>query len=146
MRSHLPRASASVVTAAAPRPVSVKLDEELEARVKRLADARHRTARWLMREAITQHVDREEKREALRRDTLNAWEERAGRNARPGQEHESCCPVGSKFNLAGGVRLARARHARVHGGSRAQWCESAVGGCSLVMAPIIRAGCRPVLM
>jgi len=28
-----------------------------------------------MREAITQYVDREEKREAFRQDTLKAWEE-----------------------------------------------------------------------
>ncbi len=63
------------MTAAAVRPVSIKIDEEIKARVKRLADARHRTSHWLMREAITQYVDREEKREAFRQDTLKAWEE-----------------------------------------------------------------------
>jgi predicted transcriptional regulator len=61
--------------AAAIRPVAIKLDDDTKARVKRLADARHRTSHWLMREAITQYVDREEKREAFRQDTLKAWEE-----------------------------------------------------------------------
>ena len=63
------------MTAAVIRPVAVKIDEDIKARVKRLAEARHRTAHWLMREAITQYVDREEKREAFRQDTLKAWEE-----------------------------------------------------------------------
>lgn len=40
-----------------------------------MAEARHRTSHWLMREAITQYVDREEKREAFRQDTLKAWDE-----------------------------------------------------------------------
>lgn len=63
------------MAAAAVRPVAIKIDEDTKARVKRLADARHRTSHWLMREAITQYVDREEKREAFRQDTLKAWEE-----------------------------------------------------------------------
>lgn len=62
------------MTVAAPRPVAIKIDEDTRARVKRLADARRRTPHWLMREAITQYVDREEKREAFRQDTLKAWE------------------------------------------------------------------------
>ena len=56
------------------RPVAIKIDEDIKARVKRLADARQRTSHWLMREAITQYVDREEKREVFRQDTLKAWE------------------------------------------------------------------------
>jgi predicted transcriptional regulator len=63
------------MTAAAVRPVTIKIDDDTKARVKRLADARHRTSHWLMREAITQYVDREEKREAFRQDTLKAWED-----------------------------------------------------------------------
>lgn len=62
------------MTAAAVRPVSIKIDEDTKARMKRLADARHRTPHWLMREAIAQYVDREEKREAFRQDTFKAWE------------------------------------------------------------------------
>lgn len=53
---------------AAARPVAIKIDEDTKARVKRLADARQRTPHWLMREAITQYVNREEKREAFRQD------------------------------------------------------------------------------
>lgn len=62
------------MTAAAVRPVAIKIDEDTKARVKRLAEARQRTPHWLMREAITQYVDREEKREAFRQDTLKAWQ------------------------------------------------------------------------
>ncbi|WP_245951712.1 CopG family ribbon-helix-helix protein [Paracidovorax anthurii] len=46
------------MTAPAVRPVAIKIDEETKARVKRLAEACHRTSHWLMREAITQDVDR----------------------------------------------------------------------------------------
>lgn len=60
--------------AAVIRPVAIKIDEDTRARVKRLADARQRTPHWLMREAIQQYVEREEQREALRQDTLKAWE------------------------------------------------------------------------
>lgn len=56
------------------RPVAIKIDENIKARVKRLAETRQRTSHWLMREAITQYLDREEKREAFRQDTLKAWE------------------------------------------------------------------------
>ena len=65
----------TTMTAAAVRPVAIKIDEDIKARVKRFAEARNRTAHWLMREAITQYVDREEKRESFRQDTLKAWEE-----------------------------------------------------------------------
>lgn len=63
------------MTAAAIRPVAIKIDADTKARVQRLADARHRTAHWIMREAITQYVEREEKREAFRQDTVRVWEE-----------------------------------------------------------------------
>ena len=54
---------------------SVKLDSNTRARVKSLAEARHRSSHWVMREAICQYVEREEKREAFRQDTVKAWEE-----------------------------------------------------------------------
>lgn len=57
------------------RPIAVKLDPDVHDRVKRLAEARQRTPHWLLREAIQQYVDREEKREALRQDARRAWEE-----------------------------------------------------------------------
>lgn len=62
------------MTAATIRPVAIKIDDDIKARIKHLAEARHRTAHWLMREAISQYVEREEKREAFRQHTLNAWE------------------------------------------------------------------------
>lgn len=54
---------------------SIKLDEELKGRVQHLAEMRRRSSHWIMREAIAQYVDREEKRESLRQDTLKAWDE-----------------------------------------------------------------------
>jgi predicted transcriptional regulator len=54
---------------------SIKLDDDMKGRVRQLAEARKRTSHWIMREAISQYVEREEKREALRLDTLRAWEE-----------------------------------------------------------------------
>lgn len=55
-------------------PVAIKLDAAIKERVKRLAEARQRSAHWLMREAVSQYVDREEKRESFRQDALHAWE------------------------------------------------------------------------
>lgn len=54
---------------------SIKLDDELKDRVQHLAEARRRTPHWIMREAITQYVSREEKREAFKQDALRAWED-----------------------------------------------------------------------
>ena len=56
-------------------PTSLKLDDELKGRVQQLAEVRRRSSHWIMREAIAQYVEREEKREALRQQTLNAWDE-----------------------------------------------------------------------
>lgn len=54
---------------------SLRLDPETKERVQRLASARRRSAHWLMREAIEQYVEREEKREQFRQDALAAWDE-----------------------------------------------------------------------
>jgi predicted transcriptional regulator len=56
-----------------PSTTSVKLDNKTKERVQRLASARRRSAHWVMREAIEQYVEREEKREQLRQDALAAW-------------------------------------------------------------------------
>ena len=61
--------------AAATHPVAIKIDADIKERAKRLATPRHRTMHWLMREAITQYVEREEKREAFRQDAIKTWEE-----------------------------------------------------------------------
>lgn len=55
------------------RPVAVKLDQDTKDRIKRLAEARHRTSHWMIREAIRQYIEREEKREAYRQDGIRAW-------------------------------------------------------------------------
>jgi predicted transcriptional regulator len=63
------------MTDTATRPIAIKIDNDTRERIKRLAEARHRTSHWMMREAIRQYVEREEKREAFRKDALNAWQE-----------------------------------------------------------------------
>ncbi len=60
---------------AAPSTTSLKLDSAMKERVHRLAAARRRSPHWLMREAVEQYVEREEKREQLRQDALAAWDE-----------------------------------------------------------------------
>lgn len=52
---------------------SLKLDAEMKERVQRLAEARRRSPHWVMREAVEQYVEREEKREQFRQDALAAW-------------------------------------------------------------------------
>jgi predicted transcriptional regulator len=56
-----------------PSTTSLKLDVEIKERVRRLASARRRSPHWLMREAIEEYVEREEKREQFRQDALTAW-------------------------------------------------------------------------
>ena len=55
------------------RPTTVKLDAELKGRVQQLAELRRRSAHWIMREAIEQYVEREEKRENFRQEALASW-------------------------------------------------------------------------
>ena len=54
---------------------SVKLDAELQNRVRQLAAVRRRSAHWIMREAIQQYVAREEARESFAQEALAAWAE-----------------------------------------------------------------------
>jgi len=61
--------------ATAVRPTTIKIDQSIKDRVKRLADARQRPASGLMVEAICEYVEREEKREAFRQDGIRAWNE-----------------------------------------------------------------------
>lgn len=61
------------MTTTALRPTTIKNDSETKERVKRLADARHRSSHWMILEAIRQYVGREEKRESMRQDGLRAW-------------------------------------------------------------------------
>ncbi len=52
---------------------SVKLDDELKSRIQHLANARHRSAHWIMREAIRNYVEREEARESFKQEALASW-------------------------------------------------------------------------
>jgi predicted transcriptional regulator len=52
---------------------SVKLDNELKKRIQHLADVRHRSAHWIMREAIRDYVEREEARESFKQESLASW-------------------------------------------------------------------------
>ncbi len=56
-----------------PSTTSLKLDLKIKKRVQRLASTRRRSPHWIMREAIEQYVEREEKREQFRQDALAAW-------------------------------------------------------------------------
>ncbi len=52
---------------------SLKLDTNIKKRIQRLASVCRRSPHWVMREAIQQYVDREERREQFRQDALAAW-------------------------------------------------------------------------
>ncbi|NDV26778.1 CopG family ribbon-helix-helix protein [Desulfovibrio sp. JC010] len=55
-------------------PTSIKLDGSIKARVKKLAETKQRSSHWLMREAIKQYVEREERRETYKQEALEAWQ------------------------------------------------------------------------
>ena len=52
---------------------SVKLDNDLKSRIQHLADARHRSAHWIMCEAIREYVEHEERREDFKQEALASW-------------------------------------------------------------------------
>lgn len=54
-------------------PTSIKLDQNMRARIENLAASKQRTMHWMMKEAIRQYVEREEKYEALKQDVLASW-------------------------------------------------------------------------
>ncbi len=54
---------------------TIKFDPETKERVKRLADARHRSTHWMVIEAVRQYVEREEKRQAFQQEARAAWDE-----------------------------------------------------------------------
>lgn len=54
---------------------TIKFDVETKERVKRLAEARHRSTHWMVLEAVKQYVEREEKRQIFQQDAINAWNE-----------------------------------------------------------------------
>ena len=52
---------------------SIKIDDSLKNRIQHLAVLQHRTAHWIMREAIREYVEREESRERFKQDALLSW-------------------------------------------------------------------------
>ena len=52
---------------------TLKLDFEIKNRIKHLAEVRHRSAHWMMLEAIREYVEREEKREQFRQAAITSW-------------------------------------------------------------------------
>lgn len=52
---------------------SIKLDDDLKARVRSLAEARKRSPHWIMREAIQEYVTREEARQSFQQEALDSW-------------------------------------------------------------------------
>jgi predicted transcriptional regulator len=54
---------------------NLKLDAATQARLRRLADQRHRSAERLIREAIEEYLERHEGRDRLREAAFAAWAE-----------------------------------------------------------------------
>lgn len=55
--------------------VGVKLDDETRDRLKNLGAVKQRSVHWLMREAIQDYVEKEEKEEPRNREADAAWGE-----------------------------------------------------------------------
>ena len=58
-----------------PVPKTVKLDPDITDRLERLGNIKHRSAHWLMREAIKRYIEQEEYHEQLNQKTLARWQE-----------------------------------------------------------------------
>lgn len=54
---------------------SIKLEDDLRDRLNHLATSQQRSANWLMRQAIGEFVEREERRERFKHDAERAWED-----------------------------------------------------------------------
>jgi len=53
----------------------VKLEDSTRFRLKSLGDARKRSMTWMVKEAIDEYVEREEKKEKLKEELSSAWRE-----------------------------------------------------------------------
>lgn len=56
------------------RPIALDLDADTRARLNRLADTRNQSADVLLRDAVSQFVEREEHRQSFHHDAQLAWE------------------------------------------------------------------------
>ncbi len=61
----------------AKKNTSIKLDPQIDERLSALALAQDRSPHYLMQKAISEYVEREEKIEKFRRETIDAYEEYA---------------------------------------------------------------------
>jgi len=57
------------------KPYPVKLEDDVRERLAKLAKSRKNSSHALMREAIYEYIEREEKRESFYKETLRAWRE-----------------------------------------------------------------------
>lgn len=55
--------------------VTVRLETAMHERIRSLAENRQRTPHWMLREAVREYVEREEKREAFREAALTSWQD-----------------------------------------------------------------------
>ena len=54
--------------------LGIKVDEATRSRLKALAEMKDRTPHWLMRQAIEQYLEREERAERERREDAERWD------------------------------------------------------------------------
>jgi predicted transcriptional regulator len=57
-----------------PTTQGIKLDDDTQARLKSLAEKRKRTPHWLMRSAIEDYLNREERYEAEKAEDMARWD------------------------------------------------------------------------
>lgn len=55
--------------------VTVRLETAMRERIRSLAESRQRTPHWVLREAVREYVEREEKREVFREAALASWQD-----------------------------------------------------------------------
>ncbi len=58
----------------ATHPMAVKLEPEMKERLLRLAATKRRSPHWIMKEALKEYTEKEERAENLRQETLRRWE------------------------------------------------------------------------
>lgn len=58
----------------ASKAVAVKLDEETKRRLEQLGEVKDRSAHWMMKAAIDQYLEREERYERERQEDMQRWD------------------------------------------------------------------------
>ncbi len=52
---------------------SVKISDDLKKRIQYLAEVRHRSPHWIMKEAIAEYVEKEEAKEKFKQEAIDSW-------------------------------------------------------------------------